>query len=440
LEAAKVFHERGNLADAEILYNQLLNKNFDDAAVLFYYGTLLLQQGKSGLASNVLRMALADTGDDSAVLQNLSNCYKTENKVKETEDILKLALAKKPNAEIYAALGNLHINDGTPHKALEYYEAGLKLDPTNDLIKFHIGLANLELGLYRKGWEGYERGLVAGNRVVRQYRNLPYWDGTPGKTVIVWGEQGVGDEIMFASCIPDAIKVCKKVILDCHPRLVDTFKRSFPEIEVHGTRKNQMLDWLPGTDAEAQCSITTLAAMWRNEKTDFPRKPYLTAASKEYKKDGRKRVGLAWTGGIKQTRKDLRSVTLDDLKPILAQDFDFYSLQYMPEAAREICEFEERSGVRVKHYPGLVECKNYDETINFIASLDLVISVCTTTIHAAGALGVPCWIMTPAKPAWRYGLKGENHDWYGSVKMFRQKPNETWAPVIHKVSEALKCL
>lgn len=445
LEQAKVHHERGQLAEAEAIYTQLLNADFDRADVLFLYGTLLVQQGKHGLASNVLRMALDDSEQDISVYQNLSNCYKVENREQECRDLLRMAISKKPNAELWACLGNTYINNGTPNEAVKCYKEALELDPGNDLIKFHIGLACLELGKYPEGWAGYVLGFRAGNRTYRNYRGLPEWNGEPGKTVIVWGEQGIGDEIMFASCMPEAIKLCTKVIFDCHPRLVDTFKRSFPEVICHGTRKNQLLDWFHEVKADAHCSITKLASMWRNEKSDFPRTPYLKADSKAVaalraKGGGKLRVGFSWTGGTKQTRKDLRSFALDQLLPILQQDCDFYSLQYTPESAREVCQLEEKTGLRVKHFPDKVECKNYDETMNFIASMDLVISVCTTVIHAAGALGVPCWILTPAAPAWRYGLEGERHDWYGSVHMFRQKNGEDWAPVIVDVANSLQDL
>jgi len=435
-----IHHERGQLPEAEQIYNQLLNADFDDKSVLFYYGTLLVQQGKHGLASNILRKALGGPQDIN-ILQNLSNCYKLENKVEECRDILKLAIEQKPTAELWACLGNTHINNGTPSEALMCYRNAIELDPRNSLIKFHIGLACLELGLYREGWEGYANGFVAGNRTVRNYPGLKEWDGSPGKVVIVWGEQGIGDELMFASCLPDAIKICKHVILDCHPRLVDTFARSFPKITVHGTRKNQQLDWYTTTKADAHCSITRLTQFWRNEKKDFPRVPYILPDAekvKAHRKGARKlRVGFSWTGGTKTTRRDLRSLQLEELLPILRQDCDFYSLQYTAESAREVCELEEKTGFRVKHFPGLVECRNYDETMSFIGSMDLVISVCTTAIHAAGSMGVPCWILTPAAPAWRYGLEGERHDWYESVRMFRQAKGEGWTNVIKKVANEL---
>lgn len=437
---ALVHHERGQLAEAEQIYNQLLNNDFDDARILFYYGTLLVQQGKHGLASNILRMALGKENSGN-VLQNLSNCYKLENKEKECRDILKLAIEEKPTAELWACLGNTYINNGTPNEALKCYRQAIALDPRNDLIKFHIGLACLELGLYREGWDGYAHGFAAGNRAVRTYPGIKEWAGDPGKTVIIWGEQGIGDELMFASCLPEAIKICKHVILDCHPRLVETFKRSFPSITVHGTRKNQQLDWYTATQADGHCSITRLAQFWRNDKKDFPRVPYILpnreAAQAHRNGSKRLRVGFSWTGGTKTTRKDLRSFQLPELLPILSRNCDFYSLQYTAESAREVCELEETTGLRVKHYPGLVECRDYDKTMSFIASMDLVISVCTTAIHAAGSMGIPCWILTPSAPAWRYGLEGERHDWYGSVRMFRQAKGEDWSEVIKRVANEL---
>lgn len=420
------------------IYGQILNDDFFNLEALFMYGTGLIQQGRAGLAANIFKLILDKDKNYIEAWQNLGNCFKYENRHAEAEAIYKMGLEVKETSELCACMGNLNINNGTPHRALDYYEKALRLAPEQGLlkniIKFNMGLAYLELGMWEKGFEYYNLGFQAGNRTVRQYANLPEWDGSPGKTVIFWGEQGLGDEIMFSSCIPDAMKICKRVIFDCHPRLVSTFERSFG-IECHGTRKNQLLHWFDSTDAECHASITTLAGMVRKKDEDFPGTPYLKGPPQK-KIPGR--IGISWSGGSKGTRKDLRSIYLAQLAPILSQDFEFYSLQYTPEAAREVCELEQNTGIHIKHYPVLVENQNYDETMGFISSLDLVITVCTTVHHAAGALGVPCWTLVPSKPAWRYGIEGEKTPWYKSSRLFRQKPGETWAPVIHKVSEELR--
>lgn len=440
-EEAKSLHERGDINGAIAAYDVLINNNFGNNEVLFYYGTALFQQGKNGLAATVLKQVIQSVPNMQSAYQNLGNCFKMEQKRKEAEDVYLMGLKLGPEPELYAALGGLYINRHQPLKALEFYKKALECDPRNDIIRFNMGLAYLELGEWDKGLSYYELGFTAGNRADRQYKNLPKWDGSPGHNVILWGEQGLGDEIMFSSVLPDAIKDCKSVIWDCHPRLVDTYKRSFPEIASYGTRKNYHLEWFDKCDADCHASITTAAMYYRKKDEDFPGLPFLKADQKEVDKHRqgakRPRVGISWQGGSKHTNRDVRSVELKKLSPILEQDCDFFSLQYTPEAAKEVCALDESLGIHLHHYPDIVENYNYDKTINFIASMDLVITVCTTLNQAAGALGVPTWTMVPAMPAWRYGLNGTDSPWYKSVRYFRQKMGDSWSPVIHQISKEL---
>lgn len=433
-EHAKLLQERGQLDDAIKIYDQILNQNFHQADVLFYYGTAALQKGQNGLAANLLKSALDIDPRQDAIFQNLGSCFRAENKVKEAEDIYRLGLKIKETAPLWANIGSLYVNNGTPEQALKAYRRAKELDPDDKQIDFNMSLPLLELGRWEEGWKLYEAGFQAGIRKDRTYGSLPKWDGSPGKTVIVWGEQGIGDEIMFASCIPDLMKVSKRVIFDCHPRLVKTFERAFG-IECHGTRKTQYLDWLDKSDAHATVCVSTLASFFRKKDSDFPGKPFIHTPTRP-RKPGKLRVGIAWTGGTKLTRKDLRSIKLDALLPILKQDCEFYSLQYTPESAREVCELEEQHGVHIKHFPNYVECRDYDVTMNFIASMDIVITVCTAVVHAAGSQGVPCWVLVPSRPAWRYLTKGERMPWYNSVRLFRQ-PGDDWTPVINDISEEL---
>lgn len=441
LSGAKILLERGQIHEAIAVLDELLNRDFTDHEVQFYYGTALFQLGKFGLAATALKQAIQTRPTFQSAYQNLGNCFKAALDNKAAEEVYRLGLKLGDDSQLFCCMGSVNINYGSPAEALMWYERGLKMDPNNDVIRFNMGLAYLELGKWEKGFAFYEKGFAGGNRPARQYSNLPLWDGSPDHTVIIWGEQGLGDEVMFMSLIPDAIKNCKRVILDCHPRLVKTMERSFG-VECHGTRKNHHLEWLPESDATAHICVTSLANLYRHQDSDFPGTPYLKADAEKiagHRKhaDGRLRVGISWEGGTPYTRNDLRSMPIESLKPILDLDCDFYSLQYTQNAARDVCSFEEKTGLRVKHYPRLVESYDYDETVNFIASLDLVITVCTTAFHVAGALGVPVWCMTPSKPAWRYRVSGDSSPWYQSAELIRQKPGESWAPVIHRISERL---
>lgn len=456
-EQLKIQHERGEIDAAIEGYMAMLNENCDNEEVLVRLGGALLQKRQFGLAINVLREAGAINPDEPAVYQNIGTCYRRMSQYDDAENAYrqgiavgikwlegKMGTAGESDArdllsQIYANLAGLMVNNGTPEEALMIYRQGLDIEPSNPIIKYNQCYPLLEMFNWREGWPMYHAGFTCGTRRTRNYHGVPEWDGSPGKRIIVWGDQGIGDEIMFASCIPDLVKVSEKVIFDCHPRLVKTFQRSLG-IECHGTRKNaQHVEWLAGSGANASVCVTDLPMYYRLDDADFPGHAYLKAPKIVLPgaARGRKAIGISWKGGSGDTRGDVRSVTLDVLKPILEQNADFYSLQYTDGASKEVCEFEANTGIHVKHFPQYAETKNYDVTMSMIKSLDLVITVCTSAVHAAGSLGVPCWVLTPSKPAWRYGVKGKGMPWYNSVELFRQKPGSPWSEVIENVNGRL---
>lgn len=449
LDQAKVHIDRGEMDQAINCLTDHLNTNFNDDEALFMLGAALITKGKHGLAAAVTWQAIgirSKAGNNfPEALLNLGTCFRAENDDRAAEKLWLMALDQEDvpaeRSKFFTNLGGCYINAGNPLKALAYYDQAIKSDPKNLTAIYNRGLAYLELGRWEEGWHGYETGFKSGDRRNRTYRDIPVWDGASGQSVIVWGEQGVGDEILFASCLPDMLRRSKRVIFDCHPRLVALFKRSFPDIEIYGTRKTLSgVDWVDKCGADASVCISSLPAHFRKRDADFPGTPYLKADLRPVglRGDARQRIGISWSGGTKKTRQDLRSIPLEQWAPILkAVNADFYSLQYTDNAPRELCDLEEKRGIHVKHLPSWVACRDYDRTASFVSTLDLVITVNTTVHHLAGALGVPCWTLTPSKPAWRYGLEGERCPWYGSAKIIRQKPGQTWEPVIQRVAHDL---
>ncbi len=254
----------------------------------------------------------------------------------------------------------------------------------------------------------------------------------------VYGEQGIGDEIMFASMLPDLLKT-NKVIVECHKRLKPLFERSFPEITFYGTREDAEISWpYDHDDLEYRIAIGSLGQFYRRSVESFPGTPYLKAdpllpASRKL------RVGISWTGGQKQGRIETRSVPLTWWGSILDNDCEFVSLQYTDSEA-EIEVTERANGYTIEQFPQ-VKMQDYMETARLVASCDLVISVCTSVVHLAGALGVPTWCMVPSKPAWRYGVAGKLV-WYRSVRLYRQPRPDAgrepdWMPVVERVGADL---
>jgi len=148
-------------------------------------------------------------------------------------------------------------------------------------------------------------------------------------------------------------------------------------------------------------------------------------------------VGISWTGGVRKTRRAMRSLPLGDwLRLLQSPQARFVSLQYTPDAAAEVAALREAHGVTVDHWPEAIE--DYDETAALVCALDLVVSVCTSVVHLGGALGRPVWVLAPYSPEWRYGFKGSTMPWYPSVRVYRQPVFGAWGHVIEEVAGELR--
>jgi tetratricopeptide (TPR) repeat protein len=470
--------------DAEKLYNELLNEDFDNPIVLAAYGMNLASQEKNGLGSHLLRLVLPNiegmvdgfkrlgivVNDISEaaltkfydtkraeVLNALGTCYKHENNVPKAREYFMAAQeCVPPNADIQNNIATLYINEGRPEDALTALNRAIEITPNHPQAKWNRSLANLEMGNYQAGWDEYDFGFEAKVRGERNYslKPLPVWDGTPGKTIVVYGEQGIGDEIMFASCLPDLLKVSKQVVFDCHKKLHTLFSSTWPEMDIYPTREDEKITWpmtpenKPRYNFDARIAIGSLPRFFRPTLLSFPGSPYIkppidheAALTIQLAKLGpRPKIGISWIGGHKRTRVEVRSTTLESLLPILQQDADFISLQYTDQA-HEIQEFEKAHHIKIHQFPE-VTSPHYADTAALVANLDLVITVCTSVVHLAGSMGVPTWVLTPSRPAWRYRLDLDHMPWYGqSITLFRQAHNSTdWAPVVDEVAESLKSL
>ena len=456
VKSAQKLQQSGDISKAIELYNAALNENFDDPEVLFGLGTAFMQNGLNGLGATLIKDCMGRGGSDMRVALNLGACYFREFKFDEAREAWalygKLAHEKGDTAAMGEALFNTastYILSGEYQEGLSYYEKAREIIPEHKEMLFNMGQAFLGVGKWKEGWALYDHALALGNRRARGYVGVPEWNGEAGRTVVVYGEQGIGDEIMFASMVPDLKARCSRVIFDCHPRLVETFERSFG-ITCYGTRKEPAAPWLDHDMPDYAIAVGSLGRFFRNHAKDFPGTPYLTPKA-QMPKGHKMRVGLSWEGGTKVTGKHYRSMPIDAFEPLIRAhpEIDFYSLQYGPESAAVVDNFEMRTGLHIKHFPDLVDNVDYGKTIDFVASLDLVITVCQSVLHVAGALGVPCWVMVPYESMWRETGnvetgRSEKMPWYNSVKLYhRETPHaeiEGWAPVLNRIYDDLENL
>lgn len=452
IQLAHNLAEQGEPDEALRIASNVLNDEPNEARALFLAAYVFLQAERYGMAYNLLIRASQLVPKREQVWNNLGMCCMKIGLIDEAKKHFNRAL--QLNKDNYASMNNLaliEVNECNPVKALEYVAKSLKIEPDQWDVKETSGYANLMLGNWPEGWEGFEA--MVGNakqRTAEPRKPVPYWGGQPTKGLLIRGEQGIGDEIAFASMLThdDQIRVRNElnvpIVLECDRRLEGLFKRSFEQrgtgITVKGTRFDKSVDW--DADYDAWCLSGSLGWHFRTSDADFPGKPYLIADPLrriQWKAlldtlGDKPKIGIAWTGGLKDTHSARRSLNLEQLLPILKQDATFVSLQYK-DPSDEIAAFTDKHGITIHHWARATQTNDYDDTAALVAELDLVISVTTAVVDLAGALGKECWVIVPNKPHWRMKLEGDTNVWYNSLKLFRQE--KKWESVINKIGESL---
>jgi tetratricopeptide (TPR) repeat protein len=358
-----------------------------------------------------------------------------------------------------AGLGATLAGIGQYDQPLALLREAIDKSPDDPWIQGHLAQLLLRGGEYADAWKYYDYRWQAEETRKGMERGFApaKWNGESltGRHLLLISEQGLGDEIMFASVFAEAIAQAAHCLIECDERLTGLFRRSFPSATFFGVRKSAERGWFRKL-GEALPNLPpfdcwTAAGSWagsqRRRAAQFPRhKGYLQAdpvrvarwrARLEELGPGRC-IGLSWRGGTVATNRDARSLQLEQLRPLLETGAThFISLQY-GDCAAEVLGFTSASGIAVHHWPEALE--DYEETAALIMALDLTISVCTAVVHLAGALGRPVWVLAPQVAEWRYGRDGTTMIWYPSVTLFRQNQDNAWAPVVSQVQQALAAL
>jgi hypothetical protein len=331
-------------------------------------------------------------------------------------------------------------------EALRLADALLTRDPQLMEARVNRALMLLTEGDFAGAWPDYEARKQLPRNTCTSDAPWPDWDGSApaGRSVFVYGEQGLGDEIMFASCVPDLAAQAGACILECHPKLVKIFGRSFQNVQVLAKDASRTAPASVQPSPEFKIAIGSLPRIFRTSRSAFrAHDGYLRAdperiaywSAQLATLPGRLKIGISWRGGLASSRRSLRSIALQQWLPILSvPGVDFVSLQYSdPEGEREALQ---RADVRVHQWQEAID--DYDETAALVCALDLVVSVQTAVVHLAGALGREVWALIPATPEWRYGSHGSSMPWYPAVRLIRQPKLGDWGPVVEMVAVELQ--
>jgi hypothetical protein len=450
LELARQLAEAGELDDSFAILSKLLEETPNNSSLLILASYIQWKAKRLPMAYHLAKRATDLSPAEPAAWINLGTACDELWLVEEAEQayrmVLRLGATPAQKSMAYANLSALFINTGRFSEAEPMAKEALKLNPTSPKAEANLGFAMLGQRNWN-GWKHYSRALGLTNRIKVKFGDEPDWDGSKDKVVALYGEQGVGDEISFASMVPDAIKDCKKVVLETEPKLKGLFQRSFPKAKVYGTRRQKEgLAWdEEDRKMDASCALGELGGFYRTTDESFTGEPYLVADPERRLMwralfDSKKKpvIGIAWTGGVPWTAQKYRTLTLDQLTFLKSIDAHWVCLQYK-DASAEIAAYKAKNPeVDLVQYPFATLTPDYDDTAALVAEVDMVVSVQTAVCHLAGALGKDCFVLLPKTSQWRYGETGDRMPWYRSVSVFRQRSLNDWHGPIGEVTGRLR--
>lgn len=441
-EEAQRAMERGDTLRALTAADELLRRDASNVDAMFIAGTAMLLSGHEGTAALMLNAARCATRAPEKLGPIWDNigCALQEYQPAEAYKAFLKALEYGEGRGTYDNLCNVATQIGLHEEALEWAAKSVQVSPAHNR-----SFSLMHLGRWEEAWREYARnvGTACRPRTERNY-DLPRWDGKKSGKVIIHGEQGVGDEIMFMSMCPADFDG----VIECNPRTEGLFARSFPKAKVYGTLLQNYLEWPLIERADYHIEMGGLGEFYG--KTPFRRGPFLKADEARADAHGvwilhgqanpnARRVGIAWTGGTWATGRARRSVPFELIAKKLFEQH--------PDVTFVNLEYEDRRDV-LAGYPQVLnphwatkKGADLDDLAALVSSLDLVISPAQSVVDLCGALGVPVWVMVDEHPQWRYALTaGEDRMWfYESARLFRQKAqdNGRWERVMNHVTTAL---
>lgn len=399
-------------------------------------------------AETVLRRAIEIDPAAVTARLNLAIVLQDLGRMDEALELLEALRRDEPdNADVLAALSAQCLRMGEAARAIDAATQGLAVDPNHADSRLALAHAQLAQGDFSQGWRNYEGRRQASGYGLESYPVRDWTDEDPGgRRLLVQGEQGLGDEIMFASCLPDLEAVGAEVLLVCNTRLRALMRRSFPSVEVVEDPAELQREIESGVrNVDLRVPLGSLPLRFRSTRDRFPARAAYLVADRDRAAywtqrlaalgDGIK-VGVSWSGGLYRTGRVTRSLPPQALLPALRVDGVNW-VNLLHHGQREpLDEFERVHGIRIANWDEALA--DLDETVALISSLDLVVTVCSTVAHLAGALGKRALVMTPHAPAWRYLLRGESMPWYPQLRLIRQATPGNWDGVVDEVTRTLQ--
>ena len=366
----------------------------------------------------------------------------------ECEAYFKKALESKPNdSTILTNLANTYSAQGNYSDAFPLWDKALALRTSNAQARMNRGLASLGMGQFETAWDDYEDRFHEDNFIPERFKEIPKWPGPGQKAVPIlsWVEQGIGDEIMFASMYSELANLKEKFAAECNPRLIDTFKESFPHIFFFPT--------FALTDHSAfryQISIASLGRILRKSKQAFD----LNRSAGGFLKQGADALSPLARASLEKLPKPWIGVSWESYaltmnfrgrKSIPSAEFaeftkgfkgSFINLQF-PNPHKHENPAPQVVPENVHTLPDLDLKNDLRGLTSLLREMDHVVTIGNSVAHLCGAFGIPTTVLLPSVADWRWGFSGDKSVWYDSLTLCRNKDPNSWAALLAETKAEL---
>ncbi len=428
-------------------------------------GSVLGDLGKPDEAIELLRSAIYRMPHEPILWNSLATVLAEAGRVEESLVFYEEATRLDPDfARLYHNRGYAYQHLGMLPEALKTYDEALKraVDPTEIREANHSrSICLIGMGRLEEGFREYEvRNDERFRAYVHHVTKAPVWKGEPieGKRVLIVGEQGLGDEFMFATILPDIQRLVGetgKLQIAVDPRLVSLFQRSYPKAEVGSYDDRTLIDkdgnkalrFIPFAvgNGEPDCYalMGTPLGWLRKSLSDFPHVAFLTPDPERVAEYSAKlaeggsglKVGICWRSMMLDAKRSKYYSVLDQWGPLLkTPGMRFVNLQY-GDCAEELARAEEQHRVKIETIPGLNLKDDIDGAAALSAAMDLVISAPTAAAALAGAVGTEVWFLTAGRTWPQLGT--DEFPWYRKTRVFTPEKFGDWVNLMPKLSGEL---
>ncbi len=406
-----VYAAMGQYDQAEVSFKKVVDLLPKESQVWLALGNVQKYQGKFEDAENNLRKAHELKPTDPVIINNLAILLKDLGRLEESLALYDQVLAQgSQSSDVFMNRGNTLQEMGRFEEALADYDRGLSLSPPHP--RAHVNRARLlfKMGKYADAAKAFEWRLANLESAYLSACQQKRWDGSDlsGKSILIYGEQGIADEIFFASCIPDVLEQAAACYLECHPKLVGVFQKSFPKAIVTARSIDGSLSPVQqNTEIDYFIPMGSLPLILRQSTENYTNHlPHLKADPEQvlfWKKridalGAGLKIGISWKTQGADTSNALRAKSRTDIEVweslLKTKNVHFVNLQY-GETLKDRTFVQESLGVTIHDWDDLDLFNDLEGVLALVSTLDLIISIPTAVTSLAGGLGKPVWVSVP---------------------------------------------